>query len=280
MAKVTDVRYLSKPKPRIGMSNPQYHGRNGENTGYFVIFVQAMKRLLVISFWVISVLLVAMVLTSLGYRFLEAIFIGTLFLPGALAAKYFFPKVSFRNRPKGIKESAFIVLGILVGEILLFLMAHYYISILRESHPVSVYALPDIPQILTNPVFIAIILSLLAAGSYFFETWLDRKRPSQPGTISFTSDRKPVSLSVDEILYVESNDDVTTVVATGDRRFRNYTPISKWEANLTPRFIRIHRSYLVNKAAVSHMDVDLLFIGDIQLPISRKYRESVIDGLL
>lgn len=270
---------LSKPKPRTAMSNPQFHGRNGWNPSLFAIFVQVMNRGLVISYWIVSILLVAIVLTSLGYRFWEATLIGTLFLPGALAAKYFFPKVSFKNRPKGIKESAFIVLGILVGEILLFLMAHYYISILRESHPVSVYALPDIPQILTNPVFIAIILSLLAAGSYFFETWLDRKRPSQPGTISFTSDRKPVTLSIDEILYVESNDDVTTVVATGDRRFRNYTPISKWEANLKPFFIRIHRSYLVHKAAITRIDVDLLSIGDIQLPVSRKYRESVSDCL-
>ena len=52
-----------------------------------------MKRLLVISYWVVSVLLVSIVLTSLGYRFLEALFVGTMFLPGALAARYFFQKV-------------------------------------------------------------------------------------------------------------------------------------------------------------------------------------------
>ena len=56
---------------------------------YFCI--RPMKRFLVISFWVVSILLVAIVLTSLGYRFLEALFIGSMFLPGALAAKYFWP---------------------------------------------------------------------------------------------------------------------------------------------------------------------------------------------
>ena len=54
-----------------------------------------MKRLLIISYWVVSILLVAIVLSSLGYRFLEALFIGSMFLPGALAAKYFFQKVNF-----------------------------------------------------------------------------------------------------------------------------------------------------------------------------------------
>lgn len=234
-----------------------------------------MKRLLIISYWIIAILLVAIILSSLGYRFLEALFIGTLFLPGALAAKFFFPKVDFKDRLAGIKDTVFIVLGILAGEILLFLLAHLYISLFRDNHPASYYDLPDIPHILTNPVFIAVILTALAAGSHFFEAWLDKKRPEKPGPISFTSDRRPVTLTLDEILYVESNDDATTIVASGGRRFKNYTPISQWEAILVPHFVRIHRSYLVNKTSVTRIDVDLLYINDIQLPISRKYKDAI-----
>jgi DNA-binding LytR/AlgR family response regulator len=132
-----------------------------------------------------------------------------------------------------------------------------------------------LPEILMNPVFIAVILTALAAGSYFFERWLDRIRPTKPAPITFTSDRKPVTLPLEEILYVESNDDATTVVATGDRRFRNITPISQWEAILKPHFLRIHRSYLVNKDAITRVDGDLLYVDDIELPVSRKYKEAV-----
>jgi len=231
-----------------------------------------MKRLLVISYWVLSILLVAVILSSLGYRFMEAVFIGTVFLPGALAAKYFFPKVDFRNRKTGVKDTLFIVLGILVAEVFLFLMTHYYIMRFRENMD-EWTALPDI---LSNPVFIAVIITALAAGSYFFERWLDRKRPTAPAPITFTSDRKPVTLPLEEILYVESNDATTTVVATGDRRFRNITPISQWEAILKPQFLRIHRSYLVNKEAITRVDGDLLYVDGIELPISRKYKEAVV----
>ena len=234
-----------------------------------------MKRLLVISYWVLSILLVAVILTSLGYRFMEAVFIGTVFLPGALAAKYFFPKVDFSSRKSGVKDTVFIVLGILVAEIFLFLMTHYYIQRFRENMD-EWTALPDI---LSNPVFIAVIITALAAGSYFFERWLDRKRPTAPAPITFTSDRKPVTLPLDEILYVESNDATTTVVATGARRFKNITPISQWEAILKPQFMRIHRSYLVNKTAISRVDGDLLYVEDIELPISRKYKDSVVHSL-
>ena len=108
-----------------------------------------MKRFLVISYWVVSILLVAVVLTSLGYRFLEALFIGSMFLPGALAAKFFFPKV------KGVKDTVFVTLGILAGEVLLFLVAHFTILTFRGDLPGAVMEWPDIPHILTNPVFIA-----------------------------------------------------------------------------------------------------------------------------
>lgn len=233
-----------------------------------------MKRMLVISYWVLSIFLVAVILTSLGYRFMEAVFIGTVFLPGALAAKYFFPKVDFRNRRTGVKDTVFIVLGILVAEVFLFLMTHFYILRYREN----VADWMGLPEILTNPIFIALILTALAAGSYFFERWLDRLRPTAPAPITFTSDRKPVTLPLGEILYVESNDATTTVVATGDRHFKNITPISQWEAILSPHFLRIHRSYLVNKEAITRVDGDLLYINDIELPISRKYKDAVLNA--
>lgn len=236
-----------------------------------------MKRLPVISYWIVSTLLVATVVTSFGYSFLEALFIGTMFLPGALAAKFFFPKVNYRDRKSGIRDTAFIVLGILVAEVLLFMIAHSYILVLREGRNGWFLSAEDIPEPLTNPVFIALIITVLAAGAYFFEAWLKKKRPEEPGPIKFISGRKPVTLPLDEILYVESNDSVTTVVATGDRYFKNKTPISQWEANLQPHFVRIHRSYLVNRKAVTGVDVDILYVGDIQLPVSRKYKDRVKD---
>ena len=236
-----------------------------------------MKRLLIISYWVLSILLMAIVVTSLGYTFLEAVLIGTLFLPGALAARYFFPKVSYKDRRSGIRDTVFIVLGILIAEFLLFMIALIYLNFLGNARAMSQGGTPrEISLILANPVFITLMLTILATGSYFFESWLDRKRPTLPAPIKFTSERKPVTLPIQEILYVESNDDITIVYATEGRCFRNITPISRWEAILKPYFIRIHRSYLVNKAAVTGVDIDLLYIGETQLPISRKYKDEVL----
>ena len=234
-----------------------------------------MKKVLSISFWLAAILLVAAVMTSLRYRFAESVFIGTLFLPGALAVKYFYPKVSFADRASGIKDTAFITIGIILGEIMLFLMAHYVLQVIREDSG-NIYAWADLPDLLSNPVFIAIMISALAVGNYFFEKWLEKRYPSEKKPVTFLSERKSVSLIADEILFIESNDAVTIVVATEDRHYRNKTPISQWESILGEDFIRIHRSFLVNKKAVSEIYTDSLLVGKTELPISRKYKDSVM----
>ena len=71
-----------------------------------------------------------------------------------------------------------------------------------------------------------------------------------------------------EIMYVESNDSVTIVYATNDRTFRNKTPISQWESILEDDFIRIHRSYVVNKSYITSVEADAVFLNEIELPVS------------
>ena len=233
-----------------------------------------MKKYFIIAYWAVAVLLVAVVLCSLGYRFVEALFIGTLFLPGALAVKYFFPKVSFQDKGAGIKDMVFITLGIILAEMLLFMVTHYCISVFREGVK-DVHQYPEIPLALLNPVFVSLMIASLAIGSYFLEQWLGKKYKEEPRPVTFLSDRKSVTLPLEDILYIESNDSVTTVVAADGRRFRNKTPISQWEAILSPHFLRVHRSYLVNKSAVDHFESETVYVGDTPLPVSRKYKDAV-----
>lgn len=232
-----------------------------------------MKRLLTIVFWSAAILMVAAVVMSMGYRFTESLFIGTLFLPGALAVKYFYPMVSFNDKASGVRDTVFITIGVILGEILLFIIAHYILQMIRDDS-YNIYDWENLPDILSNPVFIAIIIAILSAGNYYFEKWLEKRFPAERKPVTFLSDRKSVSLMADEILFIESNDTVTNVVATGERRYRNKTPISQWESILGDGFIRIHRSYLVNKAHIEDYDKDSVTASGYELPISRRHKGS------
>ncbi|MBR7026571.1 MAG: LytTR family transcriptional regulator [Bacteroidales bacterium] len=233
-----------------------------------------MKRAIIILYWILAIAMIASVLVSIGYRLSESLFIGALFLPGALAVKYFFSKVSFSNKAEGIKNCIFITLGVIAGEIFLFILAHWTICKMRADTP-DIYEWPQVPDLLVNPVFIAIMIGAFSVINILLEKWLDKKYPSGPRAVTFLSDRKPVSLSETEILYIESNDSVTTVFATEGREFRNKTPISQWEATLGDKFVRIHRSYLVNRSAVSSVEAGTVIVGDKQLPVSRKYKDKI-----
>ena len=61
-----------------------------------------------------------------------------------------------------------------------------------------------------------------------------------------------------------------------DRTFRNRTPITQWQNILEDGFIRIHRSYLVNRSFVKSYDNETVTIGAQSLPISRKNRKEIL----
>ena len=207
-----------------------------------------MRTLVTILYWMLSVVVAALVVSSAGYTFQESILMGTMFLPGALAAKYLFPKVSFKKRSEGVLNAIYIVLAILVLEYLLIFATNIFIHTLRlgtDDYDVIHYNLPS-PGIIANPVFISILVSILAIGGSLIDRWLTVKHPEIETPVTFCSMRKKVTLLPSEIVYVESCDTEVIVHASDGRDLHNRTPISQWESLLGPGFVRIHRAFLVN----------------------------------
>ena len=230
------------------------------------------KTLIVLGYWLLAVLLIAALVVSMGFSFAEALLIGVLFLPGALAARFFLSKISFEPRNAGIRDSVFVLLAILVAEMGLIVLANLYILRLRK---VFLYEYDGYSPTLFNPVFVAGVLSLLVLGDWALKRYLEKCFPTAREPIRFVSDRRSVSLLPEEILLIESNDKEVTVFATEGRWFRNRTGISQWESILGKSFVRIHRSYLVNRACITSVGTDSLRAAGMELPVSRKYRKTL-----
>lgn len=82
------------------------------------------KKLITIGFWVAAVVLIAVLIMSMGFSFPEALLFGVMFLPGVLAARYFFSKVSFKSRKTGLLDALFLILAIMVAETALVVLAN------------------------------------------------------------------------------------------------------------------------------------------------------------
>ena len=222
--------------------------------------------LITFSYWILAVTIIAMILLSLGYPFALGLLMGSLFLPGTFLVKYLFPKALKEEGRKRIANAIFLFIAVAVTEFLLIVSVHIWISD---------QAYPSIAGVLVNPMFVAVVITLLCLGDWFLSKYISSILPEDK-TITFISDRHKVSILPSEILYVESNDREVSIYATENRAYRNKTGISQWESILGDDFIRIHRSYEVNREAITFIDKENVYIGDSQLPISRKYYKSVL----
>ena len=214
----------------------------------------------------------AIVLSSTGYTFADALFLASSLLPVAVLFRYLLAQVRFASRWQGMRDVCFLTLFILTMAFLAVHLAHTLIMALRRQLFSSELG---VSPILLNPVFLLAMLLLIIIGDYFVGRMIEQRLPETDETITFTSDRQPVTLQRQDILYVESRDTETWIYATEGRRYRNKRPISAW-ANLLGRdFIRIHRSYLVRISACQGREGENIVVGDIRLPISRKYKTEV-----
>ena len=244
-----------------------------------------MKPLVSVIWWVIFTLVLACLFLSLSYRFDEALLIATLYLPGIFALRYWMPQLPAKTTEepeweedegpviarKWMSYAALFLAVILLEELLIFL-AHL-IVLAPPKTPFDV----STPVLLYNPVLAIVILGAGYCSGLLLERVSKRWLPKKESTIDFISDRQKVSVSVDNILYVESRDKEVYVHMADGTAYRNKTPITHWESILGGGFLRVHRAYLVNASRIKHTAQDALFVEGDRIPVSRKYRDALKD---
>ena len=230
-----------------------------------------MRILWTILYWGICLVVLATILSSLGYDFSASMFVGSRFLPGLLAIKYFVPQISFSSRWQGVMNAGFLAAAVLVLTYLLLFGVNNYIG-------VGVYHKMTFPPLLLNPIFILFVLVALALPEWLLDNFLKRREAEHPQIVEFISDRRHISLPSEEIFYIESLDDEVVVHTLSGESLRTRTPISRWEATLNElHFVRIHRSYIVRRELIIRASRTEVELDGVTLPVSRKYAERVVE---
>ena len=224
-----------------------------------------MKHFLPIAWWLSATFVIALTLAGLGYLFADAVLLGVLFLPGMLTARYFVPQLSFEKSRRGILDAVYLALAILFIEYLSLMLG---CALALDAGP------GEMPGLLLNPPFILLVLTAFIAPEILLEKYLERRCPYTP-SVCFVSDRRKITLDPADILYIESNDSEVWIHTAGGDAYRTKTRISQWEAQLDSRFLRIHRSFIVNTACIDRCHPGHVEIGGVTVEISRKYREAV-----
>ena len=230
------------------------------------------KVIIIVTYWLAAIFLTASLLTSLDYDLSQAVLMSLSFLPAAMALSFFLPKVEQEpKRKKQVFNTLCIVLAVtMMTFLLIYIWQTVFITLIYHYE----YSRWSLPAMLGNPIFVAAVLAIMAYGHYKLTRWLNKKYPTER-PITFTSDYKKVSLKKEDILYIESRDSEVWIYARDGKCYRNKTSISQWENLLGVDFLRIHRSFLVNRADALLTSLDEVSIAGQTIPVSRKYKDDV-----
>ncbi len=88
--------------------------------------------------------------------------------------------------------------------------------------------------------------------------------------------RAIVRLNTNDIKWMETEGNYTTINLVDAKRRVVRIPISELQQQLsTQQFVRIHKSYLINKKYITEIRTNSVFIQDFELPIGRAFQASV-----
>ena len=217
-----------------------------------------------IIFWIAGVLVISLIYMSGCDSFAVAFLYSSLMLPAMLMANILYKQISFENRMQGIKNAIWLGCAVVVTA---------YFGLCLSGWYLDKFAVGNI--FMLNPVLIIFSIGSLCALNYLLREKIFKKKLEQEAeeSVEFTSERRKISLQISKIKYIESNDSEVWVRCTGGESYRTKMNISRWEEFLSPKFVRVHRSFLVNKAHILSWEATQVHLPDEAIPISRKYRE-------
>lgn len=127
---------------------------------------------------------------------------------------------------------------------------------------------------------------LQGVNKFFEESSAMAKRQSggihteKDDSIFVRSDRKMVKVNFKDIVFIESLSDYIKIHLEGPKVLITKETLSNIGARLpVGDFIRIHRSFIVSIPKIESFTSDTIGIGRHEIPISRSYRDSVLEKL-
>ncbi len=82
-----------------------------------------------------------------------------------------------------------------------------------------------------------------------------------------------------ELLYAEAQGNNTKLVAQHQTLFPAMTFSGLEELLPKASFLRVHRSFIVNKTKITHLEGNRVFIGKTEIPIGSNYKEQFLKSL-
>lgn len=103
---------------------------------------------------------------------------------------------------------------------------------------------------------------------------MTRLKLKQKPKIMLETPAKDIEIFTEDILYCEAKGSYTEIV-TRNGIFTKRINLRDFLHQLDENFIRIHRSFAVNKNEITYRTANAIFIGKTELPVSKSHKDIV-----
>lgn len=236
-------------------------------------YVFNSKILTHVLFWIGYFLLFGFIWTSDG-KYLDSYALEFVLLPARIMAVYV---MIYLLIPHYLQTEQFVKFGL--SYVLLLL-----ISGLLQTAIVYFYGEMSESLLTLGALFrnIVLINSTVVVISSFkiFKLWQEQQaaiktRSTVAPIIEMKSDKRTYRIRTSDILYLESLGNYVTCHLK-DRRLISYTSLNECASRLPDNFMRIHKSYIVNRENITSYNSEDIEVGDKRLPIGRAFRSFAI----
>lgn len=242
-----------------------------------------------VSFWLAVLTVLVTVFTRYYKSFFEAFYFVSMLLPVVIGTCYFF-NLFLVDRYLVTKQ--YKLFGLYAVYMLIVSLYLEMVVIVLAFIFLAEYSLNNIDPISTDIFVLAITLYLIV----FFYSFLyliqktqqkdnalnelrEEKEKYEIGSFIVRSDRQNKQIAFDQVLYIESLADYVNIHLVNNESILTKEKISTLANRLPDRFVRIHRSFLINIEAVSSFSKETVTISNQVLILSRTYKTAALERL-
>jgi len=106
------------------------------------------------------------------------------------------------------------------------------------------------------------------------------KKETVDDFILIKSGNKHHKVKIDDIIFIESLKDYIKVHTVNEKQIISKYKISEIGDELVDKkFLRVHRSYIINTTKISAFSVNEIEVGNSEIPIGASYKQRVVSFL-
>lgn len=231
-----------------------------------------------ISFWVLYYLLFSFIWAS-NKDYLASFFLEFVLLPIRVMAVYFtiyFLLPNYILQKKYLRFFMGYLVLIVVASVLQRIFIHlFYENLLLNTTEEGLFS---IKMLIRASVLINSTVFLVLSLKIFQLFLIEREKNSNLSNkvIEIKADRRIHRVNADDIMFVEGKGNYTTYNLSNDSKITAYGSIKKTLETLPSNFVRVHKSFIINKNKIRSFDANTIQIEDESIPRGKSVNDEVL----